>query len=225
MNQERQMNKAILFKLCNLKALCFFGSQGAFAQETSNVSSPSDTIKYLILEKNGTEYVGLIVFEDSLSISIRTYTLGEIILRKSEIESIQVYNSSIHGRAFNSGSVFSTRHLITTNSFPIRKGENYALFHLFGPEIHYAVHRDFSIGLLSTWIASPIAGALKYTHRTANPKINYGIGALFGSLGPITNFRGYGGLYWGMLTCGDRLNNVTVSVGYGHLDDRGLQTF
>jgi hypothetical protein len=90
---------------------------------------------------------------------------------------------------------------------------------LYGPEVHFAVHKDFSVGVMSTWIGSPIALALKYTRGTANPKLNYGVGALIGSSGYLNSGRGFGGLYWGMVTYGDRRSNVTLSVGYGHFND------
>ena len=46
------------------------------------------------------------------------------------------------------------------------------MINLYGPEVHFAVHKDFSVGVMSTWIGSPLALALKYTRGTANPKIN-----------------------------------------------------
>lgn len=125
---------------------------------------------------------------------------------------------------FDASGVFTTRYQFSTNCFPIRKGEHYAMLNLYGPEVHFAVHKDFSIGLMTTWIASPAALALKYTRGTPNPKINYGVGALVGSFGLVNAFKGYGGLYWGMLTLGDRRTNITFSAGFGHFNDQNYTT-
>ena len=125
---------------------------------------------------------------------------------------------------FDASGVFTTRYQFSTNCFPIRKGEHYTMLNLYGPEVHFAVHKDLSIGLMTSWLASPIALALKYTRGTPNPKINYGVGALVGSLGLVNAFNGYGGLYWGMLTLGDRRTNITFSAGFGHFNDQNYAT-
>jgi len=209
-------------KLCLVMVLCFLGSQSTFAQSPNASQVSIDTIKYIIVKNDSNEYVGFILSNDDQKIALKTNSLGVIMIQKSEIKSIEPYDEAtdLLKPKMNHAGVFTTRYQFSTNCFPIKKGENYSLIHLYGPEIHYAVHRDFSIGVMSSWIASPLALALKYTRGTANPKINYGVGALFGTLGPITSFKGYGGLYWGMLTYGDRSNNITFSVGYGHTDDR-----
>ena len=93
------------------------------------------------------------------------------------------------------------------------------MVNLYGPEVHFAVHKDFSVGVMSTWIGSPIALALKFTRGTSNPKINYGVGTLLGTSGYLNQGRGFGGLHWGMITYGDRRNNATLSVGYGYFND------
>ena len=84
--------------------------------------------------------------------------------------------------------------------------------------MHFSVSKNFSVGVMATWIASPIVLALKYTIPTRNEKLNFGFGTLLGSAGYLNQGKGYGGLHWGMLTYGDRKNNVTFSLGYSYLN-------
>jgi hypothetical protein len=221
------MKTHLFVSLCFAWTLCFFGSQGVFAQMPSKFEPVTDTTRYLVITTDGTEYVGLLLSQDSTAVWLQTHSLGKIQIPKVEIKSIQPFETKSDPTlpAFNSGGVFTTRYQVTTNCFPIKKGENYAMCNVFGPEFHYAVHKDFSVGVMTTWIASPVVLALKYTRGTANPKINYGAGALIGSSGYMNAGRGYGGLYWGMVTYGDRRNNVTLSLGYGHMNDGTKGTY
>jgi hypothetical protein len=197
------------------------GSFQLHAQTPSTAAPSTDSTKYLIVKNDGNEYVGQILSDDGREVLIETKSLGKIYIPKSDIKSMRPinYNEDISKGEVSTAGVFTTRYQFTTNCFPIKKGENYAMINLYGPEVHFAVHKDFSVGIMSTWIGSPIALALKYTRGTANPKINYGAGALIGTSGYLNSGRGFGGLYWGMITYGDRRTNVTLSVGYGHFND------
>lgn len=208
-------------KLCLVMVLCFLGSQSTFAQTPSSTQTSSDTTKYIIVKNDGNEYVGLLLSDDGREVLIQTKSLGKIYIPKSEIKSIRPvdYSEDVAKGVVSSAGVFTTRYQFTTNCFPIKKGENYAMINLFGPEVHFAVHKDFSIGVMSTWIGSPLALALKYTRGTANPKINYGVGTLLGTSGYLNQGKGYGALHWGMITYGDRRNNATLSVGYGYMNE------
>jgi hypothetical protein len=157
--------------------------------------------------------------DDGREILIVTEKLGKIFIPKSEINSIVVIkdkNSIVRGE-FHSEGPFTTRHSFTTNALPIKKGENYAMVNLYGPEVHFAVTDHFNIGIMSTWIASPVAIAAKYTFPSNNPKVNFSIGTLMGTSGYLNNFSSLGGLHFGNLTYGDRKNNITFSAGYGYL--------
>jgi hypothetical protein len=212
----------IRLSFSTLLPILFFllGSLQLHAQ-APNTSAPStDTTKFLIVKNDGNEYVGQILSDDGREVLIETKSLGKIYIPKSDIKSMRPinYNEDIAKGEVSTAGVFTTRYQFTTNCFPIKKGENYAMLNLYGPEVHFAVHKDFSVGVMSTWIGSPIALALKYTRGTANPKINYGVGTLIGSSGYLNQGRGFGGLHWGMITYGDRRNNATLSVGYGYFN-------
>ncbi len=223
------MKKQYLFHLCLTLALYFFGSQSAFAQVPNsepNTSTSGDTTKYVVIRNNGIEYVGLLLSDDGREVLIMTQTLGKVYIPKSDIKSIKPldYSEEVKKGEYTGGGVFATRYQFTTSCFPIKKGENYAMVNLYGPEVHFAVHKDFSVGVMSTWIGSPLALALKYTRGTSNPKINYGFGTLLGSSGYLNQARYFGGLHWGMLTYGNRTNNVTLSLGLAYLKNGPKET-
>ncbi len=205
---------------------CLLGSFQLQAQVPNTSAPSSDTTKYIVVKHDGNEYVGQILSDDGREVLIETKSLGKIYIPKSDIKSMRPldYAEDVAKGEVSTAGVFTTRYQFTTNCFPIKKGENYAMLNLYGPEVHFAVHKDFSVGIMSTWIGSPIALALKYTRGTANPKINYGVGTLLGTSGYFNQGKGYGGLHWGMITYGDRRNNATLSVGYGYFNPGVSQT-
>jgi len=195
----------------------FQASQNLNAQVVQNTEK--DTITYVIIRNNGNELIGKILSDDGREVLLDTENLGKIYIPKADIKSIKKldYSKNIVNGEYRASGPFTTRYQFSTNAFPIEKGENYATVNLYGPEVQFAITERFSIGVLSTWIASPIALALKYTIPTANEKLNFGVGTLLGSSGYFNQGRSFGALHWGMATYGDRMNNVTLSVGYSYL--------
>jgi hypothetical protein len=180
--------------------------------------TPGDTNTYIVTKINGTEYIGKILNDDGREVLIQTETLGKIYIPKADIKSIVLLEdvkSVIRGEYYASGP-FTTRHAFTTNALPIKKGENYAIINLYGPEVHFAVTNHLNVGIMSTWLASPLVFATKYTIPTRNEKLNFSVGTLFGTSGYFNNFDGYGGLHFANVTYGDRKNNITFSAGYGY---------
>ena len=187
--------------------------------------TPADTNLYRVVKYNNQEYIGRILNDDGREVLLETPKLGKIYLVKSDIQSITLVNraSDFVGDEYRGTGVFTTRYQFSTNAFPLQKHENYALVNLYGPEVHFSVSKNFSVGFIATWIASPIVLALKYTIPTRNEKLNFGFGTLLGSAGYLNQGRGYGGLHWAMATYGDRKNNVTLSLGYSYLNT-GIQS-
>ncbi|MEN9743617.1 MAG: hypothetical protein RLZZ65_1422 [Bacteroidota bacterium] len=203
--------------------LIFFVGIGysVLAQEpNSNAQFSQDSSKFLIVRNNGIEYVGIILSDDGREILLETHTLGKIYIPKSDVKSISKVDavSDFKAGEFLGQGIFTTRYQFTTNSFPIEKGDNYALVNLYGPEVHLSVAKNFSVGVMATWIASPIALAFKYTLPTQNPKLNFGFGTLLGSSGYFNQGKGYGGLHWAMATYGTRRSNATFSLGYAYFN-------
>lgn len=210
-----------------LSLMFVFTSLIAVAQEPSVNKNEQDTTKYLVIRNNGIEYVGQIISDDGREILIKTSQLGNIYIPKSDVRSITKVDLQNDYRAgeFIGQGVFTTRYQFTTNAFPIQKGENYAMVNLYGPEVHFSVAKNFSFGVMATWIASPIALALKYTIPTQNPKLNFGLGTLVGSSGYFNQGKGFGGLHWAMASYGTRRTNATLSLGFGYLNTGITETY
>ena len=196
---------------------CQVDSYGQVVNENTETNTPK---LYKIVKHDGTEYIGEILSDDGREVLIQTKSLGKIYIPKADIKSITPIEdeTKIVNNNFRESGPFTTRYHFTTNALPIKKGEDYALVNLYGPEVHFSVSDQFTAGVMTSWIGSPFVGAFKYTIPTSNEKINLGLGTLFGTSGYLNSFRGYGGLYWGMITFGDRLKNFTVSAGFTHVD-------
>lgn len=192
----------------------------SFMTNAQVAKTEGDTLKYLVVRNNGIEYVCQILSDDGRELLISTQQLGRIYIPKSEVKSITLVNEQTDFKAgeYLGQGVFTTRYQFTTNAFPIIKGENYALINLYGPEVHFGIMPNLSVGIMATWIASPIALALKYTIPTQNPLLNFGVGTIMASTGYLNQAKGYGGLHWGMATYGTRRSNATLSLGYGYFN-------
>ncbi len=193
-------------------------------QISPNLDYESDSIVskqlYHITKFNNVEYVGEIVSDDGREVLIYTEKLGNIYIPKSEIKSIEVVKnekSLLRGEYYDAGP-FVTRYAFTTNALPIKKGSNYALINLYGPEAHFALSNNFSVGILTTWLASPFVGDFKYSIKTNNEKLNFSFGSLIGTSGYLNAFKGYMFLPFGNVTFGDAKKNLTLAAGYGYLN-------
>lgn len=207
-------------KCCSL-LLCIsafiLSTTNLFAQETA---SDSTRVYYLVKKAGGAEYYGYILSDDGREVLLETKSIGKIYIKKDEIVSIEALqnkeNKDIPYGEFRETGPFTTRYYLTTNAFPIEKGDNYAMIHLYGPEVHFAVTDNLSLGLMTSWIASPIAGVAKYAFN-ADGKARFALGGMLGSSGYLSGSQGYGGLFWSTLTLGARQSNVSISAGYGFM--------
>lgn len=177
---------------------------------------------YLVTKTDGGEYYGYILSDDGREILLETTAIGKIYINKSDIKQIkkleedaQIGSDGSLEKEFRSEGPFTTRYYFTTNAHPIKKKENYALIHLFGPEVHFGVQDNLSIGIMSSWIASPIAVAAKYTIKN-DDNVGVAAGSIVGSSGYLLNAQGFFGLHWLTVSKGDRKSNISFSAGYGY---------
>ena len=191
----------------------------------------SDTTKkqlFLIRKTDGNELYGFIISDDGREILLETKTIGKVYINKSDIKEIlntkkSVSVDSIDDESyteFRDSGPFTTRYYFTNNALPVKKGEDYAMIHLYGPEIHFSLNDKLSFGVMSTWIASPIALASKYSlYSDGNNHV--ALGTILGTSGYLGIADGgvFGGLHWLTLTKGNRLKNISFSAGYGYLND------
>ena len=191
----------------------------------------SDTTKkqlFLIRKTDGNELYGFIISDDGREILLETKTIGKVYINKSDIKEIintkrSVSVDSIDDESyteFRDSGPFTTRYYFTNNALPVKKGEDYAMIHLYGPEVHFSLNDKLSFGVMSTWIASPIALASKYSlYSDGNNHV--ALGTILGTSGYLGIADGgvFGGLHWLTLTKGNRLENISFSAGYGYIKD------
>lgn len=204
-----------------------FFSQGA-------IDSAQKSIKYyLVIKNNGKEYYGYLVKDDGREILLETKSLGKIYINKSDVKEMrEVKETSKDSNAtsysdFRDEGPFTTRYYFTTNALPIKKKENYLLVHPYGPEVHFAVSDNLSLGVMSTWIATPLAFAAKYSFTNSNPNsdVHFALGGIIGSGGYLAP-QTFGGLYFGAITKGNRMANMSFSVGFAHINlEKELSSF
>ncbi len=198
--------------LLSTLVLFFAISSIAFAQ-------PSSDLK-IVKMTNGVEHIGTIISDDGREMLFETTTVGKIYIKKTLIKSISNYSKedfSIVNDEIVRANPFSTRYSFTTNALPIKKKDNYYMLNLWGPEFHIAVADNFNVGVMTTWIGSPLALATKYSIKTKNPKLNFSVGEIIGNGGYIDP-SAFISLSFGNVTFGDRDKNLTLGVGYGYFD-------
>lgn len=213
--KDKLMNNYLRLLLFTLTlSLVHFNSFGQTEGDTVKV------VKHKIVKHDGTTYIGVILSDDGREVLIETKELGKIYIPKSEIASmkeISEEDSLVKGN-FREAGPFVTRYYFTNNALPIKKGEDYAMVHLFGAEAHFSVANNLSFGVIATWIASPIAAVAKYSIPTGNEKINFSLGTIMLSSGYLFQAKGWGGLHWGSFTYGVPGKNFTLSSGFGYVD-------
>jgi hypothetical protein len=150
-----------------------------------------------------------------------TTTIGKIYINKSDISGITLVDEKSTnkvGGEFRAEGPFTTRYFFTNNSLPLKKNEHYAMIQLYGPEVHFSVSDKLSLGIMASWIASPIAIAAKLCLYSKN-NVHISLGNILGNSGYIEQGKVFGGLHWLTITKGDRMKNFSFSAGYGYVVD------
>ena len=210
-----------LFKTFLLATVTFFVPFLLFSQQ------PNQGGKIFLVQKSdGTEFLGEIISDDGREVLMITESIGKVYIRKENISLITETNEIDKksqkqdiGGEFRSEGPFTTRYYFTNNALPIKKGENYALINLFGPEVHFAVTDNLNFGLISSWIGSPITLVSKLS-IISKKKVHLSVGNIIGSSGYLAQGSVLVGLHWGTLTIGDRMRNVSFSAGHGYFSDK-----
>ena len=192
-------------------------SHGLHSQEQS------DTLPSIIITDDGNQYVGIIVFEDTEILSIRTKHLGEITIRKSHIKK----RSVVRKHQLRDGEIWSenpqsTRYFWAPNGYGVKKGEGYYqnVWVLFNQFV-YGVSDRFSFGagtvplFLLGGTATPFWITPKFSIPVKKDRFNLGAGALLGTIIGEDGEGGFGIVY-GTSTFGSRDKNLSLGLGYGY---------
>lgn len=207
---------SIVFALLNVLATV----SGA---QTQSIESDTTRQLYVVIKSNGVEYICYILSDDGREVLIETQKLGKVYIPKSDIREIRPLRQQkdLFQDKFSPYNPFTTRYSFTTNALPVHKGDNYYQLNLYGPEFHFAVTDRLNLGVMSTWLGSPLAFAAKYSIPTSNEKLHFSVGSLLGTSGYIMNFTRFGGLHFANVTFGDRDNNLTIAGGIFHWQGGG----
>jgi len=183
---------------------------------STQLTAQDKPVESKITKNDGAIYIGVILANDEKGVLIETKDLGKMLIPKYEIKTIEVYNSASMS---NGSDLYSTRYFLTTNGLPIKKGDDYIMLSLVGAEAHFAVSDNFSLGIMTSWLAVPIIGSAKYSINLGE-NLNLGLGALVGTAS-WAGLDGYGFLGYGSITYGNRRSNISVSGGYGVIGYKG----
>lgn len=203
----------------------FFTSTFSQTLENGLNTSQMDTSTYVVTTAAGKEYIGKILTNNKREVVVLTKEIGEIAIPKYEIENIStVIKDDLNKEGdFVPDQVFATRYFVTTNGLPIKKGENYVLWNLWGPDINFGIADNWSIGLMTSWVGLPVILNTKYSIELDH-KNNIGIGILAGHTAWWSGALDGGGgglLPFASYTYGTRKSNITASLGYAFVAGGG----
>ena len=173
--------------------------------------------KYLVEKHDGTIFFGEILSYDARELLLKTADKGEVIIPKHELHAISQPDDV---KLDESGKYiaedrFATRYFITTNGLPIKKGDHYVQWNFFGPDFQFAVSDNLGLGFMTSWVAIPIIGTIKYSVEVS-PGVQIGLGALLGTFS-WADFDSGLALPYATVSIGNRRSNIAFSGGYGAL--------
>ena len=188
---------------------------GNIALSQTDTTLTKDTSTYRIIKTDGGELIGQIQSQDAREILLLTKDDRQIYIPQHAIkEIIKLKNSDFNNiGTFIGEDKFATRYFITTNGLPIKKGEHYVQWNLFGPDFQFGIGKDLGVGIMSSWIGVPIIGSIKKSWQIGD-KSQFAIGGLVGTGSWIVPEFG-GALPFATLSFGDRSKNIAFSGGYG----------
>lgn len=203
-------------KMKNVIMLLMFGffTTTSIAQEETNTVTDTNAV-YRVVTTTGEEFVGKIISSDKRELLFRTADNREFFIPQYQVkETIIVKEDEYNAEGKWVGEdKFATRYFLTTNGLPMKKGENYIQWNVFGPDFQFAVTDNFGVGVMTTWIGAPMIVTTKYSFQLSE-KAQLGVGLLGGSGTWLAPEMG-GILPFGTLSFGTRRSNVAFSAGYG----------
>lgn len=173
----------------------------------------NDSVKYIVTKNDGTRFIGYILNQDEREVVMMTDKLGKVAIPKHEISSIVAVSKESNNISEDENRLH-TRHFLTTSAFPLKKENIYLHLTWFSLlEAEFAISKNFSLGVMTTWIAMPFAITPKLAFKVTD-NFHIGGGAIIGTLGWIRLNTGLG-LAYGVGTIGNSDDNISISAGYG----------
>ncbi len=204
-----------MFHLKNLAALLLVVvfSGMILAQEPATAEQLQPAKIFVVIKNDGARFIGPIVSQDEREVIMDTETIGRVAIPRHEIREIREADPGDLSQGPETGTgMFSSRHFVSTNALPLKKGDHFAALNLYGPEAYFTLADHFTLGGITTWIGVPIVASLKYTFHVG-PNLHLGLGLYGGTLSWVS-FKSVGGLAYGTVTVGNYRNNISLSAGY-----------
>lgn len=204
------MNTKIVFLFFYLLISSFF----------TQAQTPTDTVLVNIETKDGNEFIGHIIQQDSAKIVLKTETLGEISIFKANIKR----QKKIEVQQIKEGKLWfanpqSTRYFWSPNGYGLKKGEGYYQnIWVLWNQFSYGVTDYFSVGagIIPTFLfaaPTPVFATMKFSIPVKKDKFNIAGGAIAGY---VLGEEGAGlGIFYGLATYGSPDSNVSLGMGYG----------
>ena len=197
-------------------ALVLWRGAGLAAQE-----APDSNLIYQFETRDGNAFSGRIVSQTELRYRVDTEAYGLIWIGKDNIRSIR----AIEPAEVREGKIWpfnpqASRYFFSPNGYGLRKGEGYyqnvlLVFNqvAFGITDHFSIGAGtvplflFGAGETPVWITP------KFTIPILPDKLQIGAGILTGVVLGLDN--SVFGIPYGIVTIGDRNNNLSLGLGYG----------
>jgi len=180
---------------------------------------PTDSTKLVCVTLNdGTKIIGKVTQNNERELTVSSLDGRRQIIPQFFVKTISDINESdmsINGKYIGKDN-YCTRYFLTTNGLPIEKGKNYIQWNLFGPDIQFSVSDHFGVGIMTSWVATPVVGSFKYSNKISK-NVHYAIGGLLGTTtwSFMDDLRSGLALPFAALTFGNGRNNINFSYGYG----------
>lgn len=192
--------------------------------KNSSKSIDSAKVYFAITKDNGQEIIARIIRQDTRELEVITKDGRNIIIPQHIVTEIKAVDERFvkEGVDYLGEDPYRSRYVITTNGLPIRKGQNYGQFTLLGPEAHFHLTDRFGVGVMTSWLGTPIIGTLKYS-KSINDNLHLAAGTLIGTGSWIAPDYGFA-LPFGAITLGNGRYNINFSAGRGIIWDEGEPT-
>ena len=186
------------------------------AQEKSDSATVIKKIS-VVTKNDDSQYTGYIIKNDEHEVVIETKNLGKVAIPKHEIKEIkEINNGEFKNGEFLGNNAFSTRYFYSNNALPINKGENYSKIGVLGPDVEFGVSKNLTLGIMASWIGSPIIAGLKYSEKISE-NVHIGVGTMVGSLSWFS-LKTFGFMGYGVITIGDCNDNINFGAAYSKLN-------
>ncbi len=195
-----------------------FALVGVSKAQNDSIGNYSSKKPYHVVLKDGSSYTGFISNDDGREILMRTTTIGDIYIRKTDIARISEVddNKKISQGKYLGDETYYTRYLFSPTAFSLNKGEANAYMPYFlGAHAQFGLTDNLDVGIGSTYLGNPLTATIKYSFKIGN-----NLTAAIGGMGLTTTYLGFGSYFgvaagYGVVTSGDPSRNISIGGGYG----------